>query len=197
MSGTFPSSPKPASVTVSSRSPTLVSTAHSLKRQVRSRGGQRWLLEMAFPPMRRSEAAPLLAFLTAQRGQFESFLLAMPGYSQPQGSWAGAPLVKGAAQSGRAVTLDGFAVGATVKAGDLVQFAGDAKVYMVSADGAADGAGELTLAIEPALLVAPADNAAVTSSNVVMTCALVGDTAEWAISPGLIHSMSVTVTEAV
>ncbi len=197
MSGTFPTGLTPSGLKLTSIAPTLVSTTHSLKRQVRSRGGQRWQLEMSYPPLSRAQAAPLFAFLTAQRGQYETFTIAIPGYGEPQGTWAGAPLVKGAAQSGRSVALDGFTAGATVKAGDLVQFASATKVYMVTADATADGAGELALAIEPALLASPADNAALTCRNIAMTCALAADTMEWTVAPGMLHAVGVTLVEVI
>lgn len=195
MSGTYPANPAPSSIKLTAFAPTLVSVAQSLKRQVRSRGAQRWRLDLGYPTMTRDSAAPLLAFVTAQRGQYETFGVVIPGHETPRGSWAGTPLVKGAAQSGRSVALDGFTAGATVKAGDFVQFAADAKVYMVTTDATASGAGELTLAIEPALMASPADNAVVTHTNVTMTCALAADTLEWSVGPGLFHAFSVALVE--
>ena len=53
MSGTFPTSPAASSVNIMSIEPTLVSVTQNLKRQVRRRGGQRWLIEVQFPPMTR------------------------------------------------------------------------------------------------------------------------------------------------
>lgn len=197
MSGTYPTSPTPSNVKMTAYAPTLVSVAQSLKRQVRSRGGQRWRIEFGYPTMTRDQAAPLFGFLAAQRGQYETFSVAVPGYEAPRGTWAGTPLVKGGSQTGRSVACDGFSVGATVKAGDLVQFAADAKVYMVTADATANGAGEITLAIEPALMASPADNAVITSSNVAMTCALAADTLEWSVGPGKFHAFSVSLVEVV
>lgn len=197
MSGTWPTAQAPASVKLTSIAPTLVSVAHSLQRQVRSRGGQRWKLDLIYPTMLRADAAPILAFVAAQRGQYETFTITVPGYETPRGTWAGTPLVKGASQTGRSVALDGFTAGATVKAGDLVTFAADAKVYMVTADATADGLGELSLAIEPALVASPADNAAVTSSAVAMTCALASDSAEWSLSAGQQHAFGVSLVEVV
>ncbi|HET9701764.1 MAG TPA: hypothetical protein VFP70_12655 [Burkholderiales bacterium] len=185
MSGTFPSSPAPRAVRVRSLTPTLVSVAHSLKRQVRSRGTQRWGLALSFPPMTRAQFAPIWAFLVAQRGQYETFTYTLPGHAA-QGTWAGTPLVNGASQTGRSVLCDGFTAGATVKAGDFFKFGGHSKIYMVSADGTADGSGNLTLSIEPALMQSPADNEALTSSSLPWTVALASDNAEYDVSPGLI-----------
>ncbi len=73
MSGSFPTSPSASSVNIKSIEPTLVSVTQNLKRQVRRRGGQRWMLEVQFPPMTRTEFAPIYAFAMKQQGQFETF----------------------------------------------------------------------------------------------------------------------------
>jgi hypothetical protein len=186
MSGAFPISPAPRSVRVRSITPTLVSVSHSLKRQARSVGAQRWALTLAFAPMRRDDFAPVWAFLVAQRGQFGTFTYALPGHER-RGTWAGTPLVKGASQTGRSVLTDGFSVGATVKAGDFVKFSGHSKIYLVTADATADGSGNLTLAIEPALVTSPADNDPILSSGFSFTVALASDAQEYDLAPGLIY----------
>lgn len=197
MSGTYPTSPAPRDVTLRSVQPTLVSTAHSLQQQVRSRGGQRWAVRLDYAALTRAQWAPLFGFAMAQRGQYESFQLVLPVFAVPQGTWAGTPAVAGAGQSGRSVALDGFTAGATVKAGDLCQFAGHAKVYMATADATADGAGALTLAIEPALMATPADDAAVTSSDVAFTVAFATDLREAAMVPGKLLALSVELVERI
>ena len=62
-----------------------------------------------------------------------------------------------------------------MKAGDLVKFAGDTKVYMVVSDVTADGSNEATLTIEPPLRSAISDNAAVTYDGVEFTVRLTSD----------------------
>ena len=97
---------------------------------------------------------------------------------------AGAPLVNGANQTGSSVVCDAWTATGTVKQGDSVQFAGVYGVnpltyestgvlqnFVITADTTADGAGNITLPIWPAIVLtgstqnvtnAPADNAAVT-----------------------------------
>ena len=41
----FPTSPVPNSISITSLNPTYTSVTHSLKRQVRTRGGQRWQID--------------------------------------------------------------------------------------------------------------------------------------------------------
>lgn len=92
MSGTFPTSPKPQSVSLRSVTPAYVSTTHSLQRQVRSRGGQRYMLTASFPPMTRATAAPVLAFLMKQQGPYETFTFSVPEHDA-LGVATGSPVV--------------------------------------------------------------------------------------------------------
>jgi hypothetical protein len=177
MSGTFPSTPALEGIKIKSVTPTMVSFSHNLQRQARSLGSQLWYIEGNLPPMYRSEAAPIFAFLMAQRGQYETFSLVLPGMGSSRGVATGTPLVKGASQTGRSVLTDGWTATQTniVRAGDFIKFAGHNKVYMITADTNSNGSGEATITIEPALVVSPADNAAVTVNNVPFTVANVDD----------------------
>ena len=109
MSGSFPTSPAASSVSVTSLEPTLVSVTQNLKRQVRRRGGQRWLLEVEFPPMTRAEFAPIYAFAMKQQGQFETFTFIPPVISTSQGDTTESPVVDGAVSIGASsATIDGL-----------------------------------------------------------------------------------------
>lgn len=194
----WPTTPVANSAAVRSNSPTLISTAQSLKRQVRSRGGQRFAIGLDYTNLRRVDLAPLWAALIALRGQYNTTTIVVPGYSDtPQGTWSGTPLVKGAGQTGRSVIIDGFTHGqaGVAKAGDFIKFA-DTKVYMITADANANGSGEATVSIEPGLIVSPADNEPVVSSNVAFTCALTTDTSELPLKPPVLADLSLSFMEA-
>ena len=198
MSGTFPSSPAPSSVKLGTIQPTLVSVGQSLKRQTRTRGAQRWKATLSWPNRTRAEFAPIWAFLMAQRGQWDSFQIVLAGHDTPQGSWAGgAPLVDGAAQTGRTVNLKGFTPSQTgvVKAGDLLKF-GDTKVYIATADANSTAAGKVVgLAIEPALMVSPADAEAVVYTSVPFTMALASDVNDYQVQPTPLYAFSIDLME--
>lgn len=185
MSGQFPTSVTPSRVTLTSITPTFVSVSHSLKRQARTRETQRWRLDVEFPPMTREQAAPILAFAVAQRGQFETFTFVPPPLAQPLGQGGGSPLVNGAGQTGRNIALKSAPANVTgwLKAGDLIKFAGHAKVYMVMSDANTDATGNVTLTIEPALETSPADGEAVTISNVPFQVSFVDDNQAVAFAP--------------
>ena len=126
MAGTFPSSPAASDVSVQSIEPTLVSTTISLKRQVRSRGGQRWLLNVSFPPMTRAEFAPIYAFSVKQKGQYETFTYVPPTISTTQGASSETPAVDdtNVVAGDTSCNIDGMTVSTSniLKAGDFIKF---------------------------------------------------------------------------
>ena len=197
----WPSSPAPNTAKITPFYPTLVSTSQSLKQQVRSRGGQRWKIELGYQNLPRASSEAFEAFVMALRGQYNTCTLVVPGASDaPQGTWPGSPVLNGANQSGRSILLRGFTAGQTgvAKAGDYVTFAGDLKVYKVVADANSDGSGLATLSIEPALMITSlADGAAVTSTNVAFTVAATADTLDFALSPPAFRAFTASFMERV
>ena len=197
MSGAFPTTPVPARVELTSFAPTLVSVSHSLNRQVRSRGGQRWRLTMQYPPLTRDELAPLFAFAVAQRGQFETFTFVPPDLATPRGAATGVPVVDGAGQTGRTLAIRGATASVTgwLRAGDVIKLASGPKVYMVTADADTDASGKATLSIEPALMSSPADGEAVMVRDVPFTVAFAGDSQTYTVEPGLIYGYQIDLVE--
>ena len=87
-------------------------------------------------------------------------------------------LVNGAQAVGDStIAMDGFSNSTTgvLKAGDLIKFANDNKIYMVTADADSNASGEATVSIEPPLQDAVVDNEAVTVNKPSFTVALVQD----------------------
>jgi hypothetical protein len=170
MSGTFPSSPAFNSLEVNSIQPTFVSRTISGRRQARQIAGQFFAMTATFPPMTRAEFAPIDAFIMKQRGQYETFTLILPVLSTGLGTPAGGtPLVRGASQTGRTLASDGWLGGALIfKAGDYLKFANHDKVYKVVADVTSNvsPSANTAITIEPALITSPADNSAITHTNV-------------------------------
>lgn len=198
--GTFPASPVASAVAVRSISPTMVSVGQNMKRQVRSRGGQRWGAKLTWGPMLRSSFAPIWGFCIAQRGQLGAFQIVLPPpYDTPQGSWAGgAPQVDGAGQVGRTLNLKGFTPSQSkvIKAGDFIKFL-DTKVYVAIADADSDGAGKVAaLPIEPALIISPGNSEAVVYTSVPFTMMLNGDLVEQTIEPPALFTYALDLLEA-
>ena len=174
MSGTYPTSPEFRSFNFASEQKTKTSTTDSGKMFSTQVDGQRFKFSATYPPMSRSDFAPVLAFIMKQRSQKETFQISLPDIKNAKGNVSGSVLVKNAHTAGdTTITVD--AMTGTLKAGDLVKFAGDTKVYMVVSDVTADGSNEATLTIEPPLRSAISDNAAVTYDGVEFTVRLTND----------------------
>jgi hypothetical protein len=185
MSGTFPSSPVPRDVAISTNQNTIVTTTASGRRQARQIDGQRFRLRLRFPVMTRTEFAPINAFVMKQRSQMESFQYVPPTIDDALGVASGVISVNGAISAGvTSVAIDGMAnsTSGVFKAGDYFRFTGQTKVYMVMADVSSNGSGQGTLTFEPPLRANVADNAVLIYSNVDFTVGLTGDIQEFNIS---------------
>ena len=184
MSGTFPSSPAPRDVAISSNQNTIVTTTASGRRQARQIDGQKFRLRLRFPVMTRTEFAPILAFIMKQRSQMESFQYTPPSVDDSLGVASGVISVNGAINAGvTSVAIDGMAnsTSGVFKAGDFFRFTGQSKVYMVVADVSSNGSGAGTLTFEPPLRSNVADNNVLIYSNVDFTVGLTGDIQEFTI----------------
>ena len=184
MSGTFPSSPAPRDVAISSNQNTIVTTTASGRRQARQIDGQKFRLRIRFPVMTRAEFAPINAFIMKQRSQMESFQYVPPTIDDSLGVASGVISVNGAVSAGAtSCSIDGMANSTTgvFKAGDYFRFTGQNKVYMVVADVNSNGSGAGTLTFEPPLRANVADNAVLIYSNVDFTVGLTGDIQEFTI----------------
>jgi hypothetical protein len=185
MSGTFPSSPAPRDVAISTNQNTIVTTTASGRRQARQIDGQRFRLRVRFPIMTRAEFAPINAFVMKQRSQMESFQYVPPTIDDALGVASGVISVNGAISAGvTSVAIDGMAnsTSGVFKAGDYFRFTGQTKVYMVMSDVSSNGSGQGTLTFEPPLRANVADNAVLIYSNVDFTVGLTGDIQEFNIS---------------
>lgn len=174
MSGTYPTTPEFRSLNFASEQKTLTSTTDSGKMFSTQVDGQRFKFSATYPPMSRSDFAPVLAFIMKQRSQKETFQISLPDIKNAKGNVSGTVLVKNAHSAGdTTITVD--AITGTLNAGDLVKFEGHNKVYMVVSDATADGSNEATLTIEPPLRSAVSDNAVVTYDGVEFTVRLTSD----------------------
>lgn len=185
MSGTFPSSPAPSSVAISSEQNTIVTTTASGRRQARQIDGQKFRLRVRFPIMTRAEFAPINAFIMKQRSQMESFQFTPPTIDDTLGSASTVISVNGAISAGAtSCSIDGMSnsTNGVLKAGDYIRFTGQNKVYMCVADVNSNGSGAGTLTFEPPLRTAVSDNAVLIYNNVDFTVGLTGDIQEFNIS---------------
>ena len=188
----FPTSPVPNSISITSLNPTYTSVTHSLKRQVRTRGGQRWSIDATFPPLTRTAFAPVWAFAQKQKGQFGTFTFVPPIYSNTSGTATGTLSVNESAgyiAGTTTITVDGLT--GTLKAGDFIKFAGHDKVYTIVADATT------SLIIEPVLQLPIVDDEVVTYNAVPFTVAFTTDTQNMSVGIGGFVNYSMKLIEVV
>ena len=179
MSGSLPNTNFEA-INLKSKQKTLVSETDSGKTFRRQVQGQRFSFTISYPPMTRSEFAPIMAFIIKQRSSKENFTITLPSTFNALGNETGTLLVNGShSAADTTIAIDGFAADGAgrLKAGDLIKFAHD-KVYMVVAD-VTSSSNAATVTIEPPLRTALADNSSVTYDSVPVTVHLTSDVQEF------------------
>ena len=183
MSGAFPTTPIANAIKIKNNQTTIVSTSISGRRQARQLQNQRWEMTVSFPPMTRTNFAPIFAFINSQRGRKETFTYTPPIIDDALGTETGSVLVNGVHAVGdTTIAMDAFAGDGAgrFKAGDFLKFASHDKVYMVVSD-VTSSSNAATVTIEPPLTTALADNSAVTYDSVPFTVALKNDAQEFQI----------------
>jgi hypothetical protein len=190
MSGQLPISPVARSAKINSQQSTIVSVTASGRKQARQIDGQRFAITLQYPPMTRTEFAPIKAFIMKQRSQLESFTVIPPTESDALGTAGGTPT--GTASAGdTSITLGGTGTG-TLKAGDYIKFANHDKVYMVVADNSDISTGTLT--IEPPLRTT-VSSTDITYDSVPFTVSLTSDIQEYNIGTTNLYAYELDVVE--
>jgi len=194
MSGTYPTTPEFRSMNFSSEQKTITSTTDSGKMFSVQVDGQRFKFSASYPPMSRTDFAPVLAFIMKQRSQKETFQIALPDLKNAKGTVSGTVLVNGSHTAGNTtITVDGMT--GNLLAGDLIKFS-HGKVYMVVADVTADGSNEATLTIEPPLREALVNDSSVTYDNVQFTVRLINDIQQFNVALDNLYRYEVDFIEA-
>ena len=194
MAGTYPTTPEFASIGFGSEQKTITSTTDSGKMFAVQIDGQRFKFSASYPPMTRSEFAPVYAFIMKQRSQKETFQIALPDLKNAKGDVSGTVTVSGSHSAGD-TTIDITGITGTLKAGDFVKF-GHSKVYMVVADATGDVSNNATITIEPPLRSALADSESVTYDDVQFTVRLTNDVQEFNTNDLDLYRFEVDLIEA-
>ena len=179
MSGTLPNTRFNA-INFQSNQKTLLSETDSGKTFRRQIQGQRFSFTISYPPMTRSEFAPIMAFIMKQRARKEDFTVTFPSYLDAQGNESATLLVNGVhAVADTTIAIDGFGGDGAgrLKAGDLIKFAHD-KVYMIIED-VTSSSNSATVTIEPPLRTALANDSSVTYDSVPFNVHLTSDAQEF------------------
>ena len=189
MAGQLPTSPAFAGITIKNNQPNITTISTSGRRQVKSQQTQFWSFNAAYPAMKRSDWAPIAAFIAKQRGSTESFTVVLPEYSYTQGNLTTQTVstvnneTAGATQI--EVTSSALTQTDSLKAGDFIRFKhasdpnqGYNKVYMVT-DDVDFASGQATINIEPGLTSDVAAGYLVQYNGVEFTVFLPNDVQEF------------------
>ena len=198
MSGQFPTSPAPKDASIGSVQNTIVSVTTSGRVQTRQIDGQKFSITLDYPPMSRSNFAPIKAFIMKQRARLNTFTVIPPVVSDAQGVATGTISVDGAITSGATTcAIDGMATSTNdiLKAGDYFRFTGQDKVYMAVEDLDSDGTGSGTLTFEPPLRSDVADDVALIYDNVDFTVRLSNDIQEYSIVTNDLYKYQIDLIE--
>lgn len=177
---TYPTSPGFRSVNLKLNDPTITFRAQSGRRITRKVSGHLWGMTFTYPPMTKEQFRPVLGFLAKLRGVYNTFTVVPPNLATPIGTQtADTTVAASAAVGATAISLSGATALATFKAGDVVKFSNHTKVYMITDDATADGAGLASINVSPPLLSAVTITTTTAKhSNVPFTMALVNSLQE-------------------
>jgi hypothetical protein len=167
--------------------------------QVYEHDGAQWKATFTLPPMKKDSASIWLAFLMSLRGRRGTFKIGDQDRKTIQGTATGTVLVRGAAQTGNAINLDGFTASRAnvFLAGDYIQI--NSYLYMVSANVTADGSGQATVYVEPSLrtgIEAINDNTTVVYSNTTTVMKLDTNELNWDTNNVSVYGISFSCSES-
>ena len=165
MSGTFPTTIKPSSLSLQDVRPNLINQSVSGKRVTRKYGSQYYLLDISLPPLSKNDAMDVFAFLKKQQNSFDKFDYQYPITNRGANISQTDIVVNGSHSVGdNTIALSGFdnSTSNVLKAGDLIKFANHTKIYMVEADLTSDSSGNATVTISPSIIDTLANSEAVT-----------------------------------
>ena len=198
MAGTFPTTPNFASINFVDNRPVLINQTLSGKKSARQIGAQYFSFTVNMPPMEQTKANEIFAFLAKQKGGYENFDITAPLDNKGTSHNETDILVNGAQTAGdSSITMDGFSHSTDVlKAGDIIQFAGHSKVYLVQDNVTASG-GAATVNILPNLVADLADNEAVTMTKPTFKVYLTSDEIRYTTDASGFYRISFDVREVI
>ena len=198
MSGLLPIAPVFNAMNFKDESNTLVSISDSGRRFSRKIDNQRWKFTVGYQNLTRAEFAPILAFITKQRGAKETFTIIPPKIKDALGSETTTISVNGIHAVGdNTIAIDGFNADSagSLKAWDFISFASHTKVYMVVAD-VTPSSNAATVTIEPPLITALANDSTVTYDDVAFTVYLTGTVQTYNLGINDLYNFEFDVCEA-
>lgn len=192
----LPPSPRPRNAKITMKSNVgITESVFTFSTQKQVFAGQRWEIDLEYPPMTKAEAGDWIAFLAKMNGMEGTASVPEPDRTTTQGAGTGTPLINGASQTGNSIVTDGWTHSITniLKAGDIIQIG--SYMYMVLTNTNSNGSGQATVDIWPDLRSSPADNAAITVSNCTTLCRLASNMSSWSTNSLQHYGLAITFVE--
>lgn len=175
-------------------------SSFTLQQQVQVHQGDLWMARVGLIPMRGDDADKWTAFLLSLNGREGTFFLGDPGRRRPRGTVQGSPVVDGALQTGKTLTIRGLTASATgiFKRGDYFQIGSGVlqRLHKVLRDVDADVNGKATLDIWPRLRESPADGEVLEVMDTAGVFRLSENTVDWEIAQNLSYGFEFEAVEA-
>ena len=197
----LPSAPVPKTSRFTMSSAVAVSESpFTFEQQAQVHQGQRWRVQLTFPPMPRSNAEQIVGTLAKLNGREGTILIGDYDGRTPRGIATGTPLVNGGAQTGNSLATKGWTAGKTgiLLRGDYLQLGSGAtaRLYKVLDDANSDGSGNATFTIWPNLRSSPSDGAAIVVSNTVSVFRLNSSEVPWDANEVSVYGLTFAADEA-
>lgn len=128
---------------------TLLNTSRSGARQGCATGPSRALFTLDYNNSRQDELRPLFTFLNRLQGGLKTFDVVLPYISHGQGlAGTGSGLVQTTTNTGYAVPTKGWPASTLIRrAGDVIQFSGSPRIYLLADDLTSDASGNAVAAL--------------------------------------------------
>ena len=161
-------------------------------------GGQFFSFTLASVPLKRDDFGTIQAFITKQRGPFETFTVVPPVIGSSNGTFVNdgtkLPVTSTAAVGASTITVTPSGSG-TLKAGDLIKFANHTKVYMLTADKTLSNTTQTTIDIFPNLITAVPSSQNTVTTDVPLTVRFTNDAQEFELEADGVYRYELDVAE--
>lgn len=199
MSGTFPTT-NFKSINWQSNNNIISSQTLTNKTFTKDLGGQFFSFTLKSVPLTRAEFGPINAFITKQRGSFDSFTVIPPVIGSTQGTFSNSggtnlPLNGSSNIGNSSVTVLPTGSG-TLKAGDIIKFSNHAKVYMLTEDVTLSNGVANTLNFFPNLIEQVTNAHNTLTDDVPVTVRFTNDTQEFKLGIDNVYQYELDVAEA-
>lgn len=160
------------------------------------RAGSRFAAEVSFPPMKADVARRFVSRLLDAKSEGLRIEFPLIGVSQ---GLPGAPVVDGGGQAGKSLDITGLTQGYAFKEGywfSIEDASGQHYLHNCRSNVVADGSGDATIAITPALRVPFPDGATIHLAKPMIEGLVGGDEWSWQIPVNRLIALAVTIEEA-